>query len=106
MLVAIRGDFDAAHQFHDEIRAPGERRAGIEHLCNIRMVHYGQRLPLGFEPRDDVARVHAKLDDLQRDAAADRLLLLGHINYTAAPFTELLKELVVTDAVAWFFGDR
>ena len=37
------------------------------------MVHQGQGLPLGLEAGDDLAAVHARLDDLERDLAADRL---------------------------------
>ena len=53
---------------------PDVGRAGVEHLGDVRMVHHRQRLPLGLEAGDDLPRVHARLDDLQRDPAADRLL--------------------------------
>ena len=58
------------------------------------MVHQGQGLPLGLEAGDDLLGVHARLDDLQRDLAADRLLLLGHIDDAKAAFADLLAELV------------
>ena len=64
------------------------------------MVHHGQRLPLGLEAGDDLPAVHAGLDDLERDAAADRLVLLGHVDDAHAPFADLLEELVRPDAVA------
>ena len=44
------------------------------------MVHHRQSLPLGLEPGDDLPGVHAGLDDLQRHPAADRFLLLGHVD--------------------------
>ena len=43
---------------------------GVEHLGDVRVVHQGQRLPLGLEAGDHLPRVHARLDDLQRDHAA------------------------------------
>ena len=42
-------------------------------------------------------RVHARLDDLQGDRAADRLRLLGHEDDAHAPFADLLQELVRAD---------
>ena len=61
------------------------------------MIHHRQRLPLGFETRDDAFRVHAQLDDLERDAAADGLLLFGHANDAAAAFADLLEQFVAAD---------
>ena len=50
--------------------------------------------------------VHAQLDDLERDAAANRLLLFGHIDHAAAAFADLLEQLVAADAVAGLFGGK
>ena len=64
------------------------------------MVHHRQRLPLGLEAGDDLLGVHAELDDLERDAAAHRFLLFGHIDDAAAAFADLLEQFVAADAVA------
>ena len=69
------------------------------------MVHQRQGLPLSFEAGDDLFGVHAQLDHLERDSAADGLGLLGHIDHPAAAFADLLKEFVATNAVAGFFDD-
>ena len=69
------------------------------------MVHQRQGLPLGLEAGDDLARVHARLDDLQRDLAADRLLLLGHEDHAEAAFADLLQQLVRADDRAGAFGE-
>ena len=71
VLVAIRGDWDAADQFHHEVGAARVGRPGIEHAGDVRVVHQRQGLPLGFEPGDDLPGIHARLDDLERDAAAN-----------------------------------
>ena len=84
---------DAAHQFHDEVGPPRVGGAGVEDLGDVRMIHHRQRLPLGLEAGDDLLGVHAQLDDLERDAAADRFLLLGHVNDAAAAFADLLEQL-------------
>jgi len=46
--------------------------------------------------------VHAELDDLQCDAAANGLFLLGHVDHATAAFADLLKQLVAADTVAGF----
>ena len=83
---------------------PGVRRAGVQHLGDVGMVHHRQRLPLGLEAGDDALGVHAQLDDLERHAAADRLLLLGHINHAAAAFADLLQQFVAANPVAGFLS--
>ena len=80
----------------------------IEHLGDVRMIHHRQRLALGFEAGDDLLGVHAQLDDLERDAAAHRFLLLGHVDHAAAAFADFLEQFVAADAVAQChrFSDR
>ena len=71
-LIAVLGDRHALDQFHDEIRPAAVGRAGVEHLGDVGVVHQGQGLPFGLEAGDDLAAVHARLDDLQSDPALDR----------------------------------
>ena len=61
------------------------------------MVHQGQRLALGLEPGDDLAGVHAGLDDLEGHLAVDRLDLLGHEDQAEAAFADFLQQLVAAD---------
>ena len=97
LVVAVLGDGDALDQLHHEVRPASVGAAGIEHAGDVGMVHHRQRLPLGLEAGDHLLAVHARLDDLERDAAADRLLLLGHVDHAHAPFADLLQELVGAD---------
>ena len=80
--------------------------AGVEHLGDVRVVHQRQRLPLRLEAGDDLARVHAELDDLEGHAPLDRLALLGHPHGAEAAFAELLEKLVAADDRAEFFRVR
>ena len=66
-------------------------------LAMFGMVHQRQRLSLGLEAGDDLARVHAQLDDLERDQPPDRLGLLGHVDRSHAAFADLLDQLVRAD---------
>src|SRR5262245_55614408 len=66
-------------------------------MGDVRMVHEGQRLPLGFKAGHHLARVHTRLDYLEGDLAADRMLLLRHEHNAETAFTNLLQELVRTD---------
>jgi hypothetical protein len=88
VLVAVVGDLDPAHQFHHEVGRPVLRRARVEHLGDVRMIHHRQRLPLRLEAGDDLLGVHAQLDDLERHAAADGFGLLRHVDHAAAAFAE------------------
>jgi hypothetical protein len=54
------------------------------------VVHHRQRLPLGLEAGDDLAAVHAGLDDLEGDLALDRVRLLGHEHDAHAALADLL----------------
>ena len=63
ILVAVIGDFDAAHQFHDEVRPAGFRGAAVQHLGNVWMIHQCNGLAFCFKPRDDLTSVHSQLDD-------------------------------------------
>ena len=105
VAVAILGDRDALDQLHDEVGPAGVGGAGVEDLGDVGVVHQRQRLPLGLEAGDDLAGVHARLDDLERDLAADGLLLLGHVDDAHAAFADLLEQLVGADTGARPFQD-
>ncbi len=70
------------------------------------MVHHRQGLPLRLEASDDLAAIHAGLDDLERDLALHGLRLLGHKDRAHATLADLLQELVGTNHRAWPFTDR
>ena len=96
-LIAVLGDRHAAHQLHHEVGPARFGRPGIEHLGDVRVIHQGQRLPLGLEAGDDLLGIHARLDDLERHLAPNRLRLLGHEDDAHAPFADLLQQLVGAD---------
>jgi hypothetical protein len=89
-----------------KVRPAGFRRAGVEHAGDVGVVHERQGLALGFEAGDDVARVHSRLDDLERDLAAHGMLLLGDEHQAHAPLADLLHQLVGPDYGAGPLGDR
>ena len=68
------------------------------------MIHDRQRLPLGLEAGHHLLGVHARLEDLQRDLATDRLLLLGHEDDAETTLANLLQQLVGPDDRAGAFG--
>ena len=74
--VAVFGDRHPLDQLHDEVGQPAVGRARIEHGGDVWMIHQREGLPLGLEPRDDLAAVHPRLDDLERHLAPDRFRLL------------------------------
>ena len=70
---------------------PGFRGPGVEDAGDVRVIHHRQGLPLGLEAGDDLRDVHARLDDLEGDLAADGLRLLGHEDGAHAAFADLLQ---------------
>ena len=70
------------------------------------MVHQRQRLALGLEPRDDLVRIHPRLDDLDGDAAADWLRLLGEVDGTHAALAEELDDTIRSDVAGKQPGER
>ena len=105
LLIAVVDDRDALDQLHDEVRPAALRRAGVEDAGDVGVVHQREGLPLGLEAGDDVARVHPRLDDLERDLAAHGLLLLGDEHQAHAPLADLLHQLVGADHRAGPLGD-
>ena len=75
VLIAEIGDRDSLDQLHHKIGPPGIGGTPIQDPGDIGMVHECQRLPFGLEASDHLPAVHARLDDLQRHQALDRLLL-------------------------------
>ena len=100
VLVAKPGDRDAGHQLHREVGPAGRGGSGIQHPRDIRVLHPRQRLALRREAREHLFGVHAGLDDLHGDPAADRRLLLGHPDHAKPAFPDFLKQLVGADPLA------
>ena len=94
----------AADEFHDEEGPAKLRRTGVEDLGDVRVLHHRERLPLLLEAGDDLLRIHAEIDDLQRDATPHGLDLLRHPDHAETALADLLEELVRPDAVAGFLG--
>ena len=72
----------------------------------MRMVHQGQRLPLGLKTGYDRSRVHPRLDYLQRHLPADRTGLLRQKHDSKAPFSDLLDQGVGPDDCARLIRER
>src|SRR5689334_23380037 len=104
MLIAILGDFDAANQFHYEVRAARFSRSGIKYFGDIRMIHQGERLSFSFKPGNDAFGAHARFDDFQSDSPSHWPLLLSHENDATTSFSDLLQQLVIVDLIARLFA--
>ena len=70
------------------------------------MVHQGERLPFGFEARDDLARVHARLENLQSNATLHWLLLVGAPYGAEATLPDALAQLEAVDDESRLFIAR
>ena len=97
LAVAMVGDGDAGHMLHNEVRPTIIAHARVEDLGHARVVHHRQGLTLGLESGDNLLRIHAQLDELQCDTAADRLGLLSEIDDAHPPLSDLLEDSVRAD---------
>ena len=105
LFVAELCDRVPPHQLHDKIGAARIRRTGVMHFGDVRMVHHGQCLTLGFKAGDHLFGVHPRFNDLQGNLSADGPLLLSNVNDAEAAFADLLQQFVRTDLRAGLFGD-
>ena len=80
LAVAVLGDRLALDQLHHEERLTGLGGAAVVDAGDVGVVHQGERLPLGVEASEDRARVHADLDQLERD-----LIPSFHLGYDEHP---------------------
>src|SRR5262249_35089073 len=55
---------------------------------------------------DDLARVHARLEDLERNLAPDRLSLLGQVDDAEAALADRFQQLVGADHRAGMLAQR
>jgi hypothetical protein len=61
------------------------------------VAHQRQRLPLRFESRDNLGRIHPRADQLQRDRAAHRVALLGAKHDPHPALADQLFDVVGAD---------
>jgi len=104
MEIAEPRDRLAVDELHGEPRPAVGSRPAVEHLGDVRVVHAREGFSLLLEPAHDLGRVHADLDDLDRDFAMHRLCLLGPPDAAEAAFADRLDEAERTDAVALVLG--
>ena len=95
-LVAIADDGSARDEFHDEERPAEFGRAAVKHRGDIRMIHHRQGLALRFEAGQDLARVHARFDQLDRDLAANGLRLLRQPDAPHPAGADVLEQRVAS----------
>ena len=88
LRVAVLRDRQAAHQLHREVRIAGVGLAGMQHLGDSGVVHERQRLTLGGEARDDLARELCGVYDLDGNAAPDEARFLGLVHGAHASLTQ------------------
>ena len=96
-IIAIVRDGLALGVFHHEVGSALRSRAGIEDLGDARMVHQGQRLAFGLEPRNHFATSRATFNALEGHTAAHRLQLFRKPDLPHASFSNLLDHLVTVD---------
>jgi hypothetical protein len=98
LLVGVLRDRHAADQLHDEVGAAAVVGAGVDHSRDVRVVHQREGLPLGLEAGDHLLGVHAQLDELQREFAADLVALFDAIDLAHPALAESFEDAVAANA--------
>ena len=84
-------------EFHHEKQTLALRGAGIEHLCDVWVIHQGQRLALAFETGDHALRVQSPADDFQCHLAANWFALFRQIDHAAASLADPLQQPIAAN---------
>ena len=95
-LVAKLVQRQAVNQFHHEERLAVRGQSGVEHPGDVRVIHHRQRLAFLLKALQNGSRVHARLDELERDSSLHRLGLFGHPDLTHAAFADFFLQRVAT----------
>src|SRR5262249_44827786 len=98
--IAVTGDGHTIDHLHGKVGQARGCSSRVQDTRDVGMLHDSQGLPLAFKASDHLFAVHARLDDLERNVAADRLVLLRAVHNPHATLAELLDELVRPDLSA------
>jgi len=58
-VVAVIRNLHAPDQLHHKVRATRFRRAGVEHLCDVGVIHQPECLPFSLKSGNDTFGVHS-----------------------------------------------
>lgn len=95
--VAIDCDRQAGHILHYEVRTAELRHARVKDARDGRMVHQREGLLLRFEAAHDLPCIHTFFDQLERDAAPYRVLLLGQPDFAHPASADQFQQMIWAD---------
>jgi hypothetical protein len=97
VAAAIVGNRDAFDILHRDEGVAFRRGAGVEDLCDGRVLHLRQGLALDFEPGQRERTGDLLADQLEGNVAMDRRRLLGQVNLAHATFAKGPADPVRTE---------
>src|SRR5215470_4767597 len=101
-LVAIAGDGNAGHVFHDEVGLTVGSGTGVEDFGDGGVIHDGEGLALGLETAEGRIVVHATAYEFESDIAADGSGLFGEPDLSHAAFAEFLEQAIGAEGFGGF----
>ena len=105
VLLAVADDGAALHHLHHEIGSADVRLARVQDAGDVGMLHDGERALFDGEAAQNVRRSHARLHNLDRHDAVDRLHLLCTIDHTEATLAEFVEQSVAVADPAVIAGE-
>src|SRR5690606_3861496 len=98
--ITKRRDGSAANKLHHHERPTTVGEARIEHPGDVRVVHALEGAAFGFESRENVTTLGARLEQFECDVALHRRRLLGAPDDAHPSFADLFAENVRSNANA------
>lgn len=102
--VAVVGQPGAAHRLHHDVRPTLVGGPRVEHPRDRRVIHQRQGGALAGEAPQDGVGIHAPLDDLEGDLAAQRRLLHGQVDLTHPALAKQGGQSVGPDVIGDHHG--
>ncbi len=90
----------AFDELHHKVRQPIVRRPAVQQSRNVRMIERRQDLPFFAKAPQDKVRIHAALDQLDRDALAELCHADGFVDRAHAAAANLAHNLVRAEPLA------
>jgi hypothetical protein len=91
MSITMIGNRDALNVLHDKVGSSFIRASSLKYLGDVRVIHQSECLSLRLKAGHDLFGVHAALDQLERNPAANRRFLLSLVHLPHSALTDLLE---------------
>ena len=94
MAGCVGRDRASSDELHHEVGSPSLGLTRIEHPGDVGVFHQRQGLTFGLKATNDLAGVHPRLEDFQRDHPLDGLDLLRPVDQAEAALAQFVDDAI------------